>query len=147
MRWRDSGGIPDVRIIVLTTYSGDVQACALSRRAPRVTFLKNSLHKELLGAIRTVQPGEKNQTFRRTSLFKLAEHSAEESLSAAEVARPRLLAEGHTLRDSGAAPMTEDAVRGSQEHPLQVGTPRPHPRRDDRTQARDHRTLIHSKGC
>ncbi|HTG14024.1 MAG TPA: response regulator transcription factor, partial [Blastocatellia bacterium] len=105
------GESPDARIIVLTTYSGDVQALRAIKAGARAYLLKNSLHKELLGAIRAVYAGRK--TLSPEVSFELAEHSAEESLSAAEVRVLRLIAEGHTNKEIAAQlSMTEDAVKG-----------------------------------
>ena len=102
---------PDARIIVLTTYSGDVQALRALKAGARAYLLKNSLHKELLGAIRAVHAGRKTLTPEIS--FQLAEHSAEESLTAAEVRVLGLIAEGHTNKEIGALlSMTEDAVKG-----------------------------------
>ena len=105
------GESPDARIIVLTTYSGDVQALRAIKAGARAYLLKNSLSKELLGAIRAVHAGRK--TLSPEVSFQLAEHSAEESLSAAEVRVLRLIAEGHTNKEIAALlSMTEDAVKG-----------------------------------
>ena len=105
------GEFPDARIIVLTTYSGDVQALRAIKAGARAYLLKNSLSKELLGAIRAVHAGRK--TLSPEVSFELAEHSAEESLSAAEVRVLRLIAEGHTNKEIAALlSMTEDAVKG-----------------------------------
>ena len=105
------GEFPEARIIVLTTYSGDVQALRAIKAGARAYLLKNSLHKELLGAIRAVHAGRK--TLSPEVSFQLAEHSAEESLSAAEVRVLRLIAEGHSNKEIGAQlSMTEDAVKG-----------------------------------
>ena len=105
------GESPDARIIVLTTYSGDVQALRAIKAGARAYLLKNSLSKELLGAIRAVHSGRK--TLSPEVSFELAEHSAEESLSAAEVRVLRLIAEGHTNKEIAAQlSMTEDAVKG-----------------------------------
>ena len=105
------GEFSDARIIVLTTYSGDVQALRAIKAGARAYLLKNSLHKELLGAIRAVNAGRK--TLSPEVSFQLAEHSAEESLSAAEVRVLRLIAEGHSNKEIAALlSMTEDAVKG-----------------------------------
>jgi len=105
------GDFPDARIIVLTTYSGDVQALRAIKAGARAYLLKNTLHKELLDTIRVVHAGKK--TLSPDVSFELAEHSAEESLSAAEVRVLRLIAEGHTNKEIGALlSMTEDAVKG-----------------------------------
>src|SRR6476646_3392201 len=105
------GEFPDARIIVLTTYSGDVQALRAIKAGARAYLLKNSLHKELLGAIRAVHAGRK--TLSPEVSFQLAEHSAEESLTAAEVRVLRLIAEGNSNKEIAAQlSLTEDAVKG-----------------------------------
>src|SRR6201992_1545648 len=48
------GEFPDARIIVLTTYAGDVQALRALKAGARAYLLKDSLHKELLATIRAV---------------------------------------------------------------------------------------------
>jgi DNA-binding NarL/FixJ family response regulator len=105
------GEFPDARILVLTTYSGDVQALRALKAGARAYLLKNSLHKELLDVIRAVHAGRK--TLSPEVSFELAEHSAEESLSPAEVRVLRLIADGHTNKEIAALlSVTEDAVKG-----------------------------------
>src|SRR5215475_15083493 len=50
---------PGARIIVLTTYVGDVQVLRALRAGARGYLLKNSLHKELVETIRAVHAGRK----------------------------------------------------------------------------------------
>src|SRR5262250_2771652 len=45
---------PEARIIVLTTYTGDVQVLRALKAGARAYLLKNLLHKELLETIRAV---------------------------------------------------------------------------------------------
>src|SRR5580765_8393058 len=105
------GEFPEARIIVLTTYSGDVQATRALKAGARAYLLKNSLHKELLDTIRAVHAGRK--TLSPEVSFELAEHSAEELLSAAEVRVLRLIAEGNSNKEIAALlSLTEDAVKG-----------------------------------
>jgi DNA-binding NarL/FixJ family response regulator len=105
------GEFPDARIIVLTTYVGDVQAMRALQAGARAYLLKNSLHKELLNTIRAVHAGKKNLSPEVS--FELAEHAAEESLSPAEVRVLSLIAEGHTNKEiAGLLSVTEDAVKG-----------------------------------
>ena len=105
------GEFPDARIIVLTTYTGDVQAMRALQAGARAYLLKNSLHKELLDTIRAVHAGRK--TLSPEISFQLAEHSAEESLSAAEVRVLSLIAEGNSNKEIAARlSLTEDAVKG-----------------------------------
>src|SRR5271169_1242826 len=50
---------PEARIIVLTTYTGDVQILHALKAGARAYLLKNSLHKELLDTIRSVHAGKR----------------------------------------------------------------------------------------
>ena len=105
------GEFPDARIIVLTTYAGDVQALRAIKAGARAYLLKSSLHKELLDTIRAVHAGKKSLS--PEVAFGLAEHSAEESLSPAEVRVLSLIAEGKTNKEIAAQlSVTEDAVKG-----------------------------------
>jgi DNA-binding NarL/FixJ family response regulator len=105
------GEFPAARIIVLTTYAGDVQALRAIKAGARAYLLKNSLHKELLDTIRAVHAGKKSLS--PEVAFELAEHAAEESLSPAEVRVLSLIAEGKTNKEIGAQlSITEDAVKG-----------------------------------
>jgi DNA-binding NarL/FixJ family response regulator len=105
------GEFPEARIIVLTTYTGDVQATRALKAGARAYLLKNSLHKELLDTIRAVHAGRK--TLSPEVSFELAEHSAEELLSAAEVRVLRLIAEGNSNKEIAAlVSVTEDSVKG-----------------------------------
>ena len=54
------GEFPHARVIVLTTYTGDVQIVRALKAGAQGYLLKNLLHKELLDAIRTVHAGKKN---------------------------------------------------------------------------------------
>jgi DNA-binding NarL/FixJ family response regulator len=105
------GEFPDARIIVLTTYTGDVQATRALKAGARAYLLKNSLYKELLDTIRAVHAGRK--TLSPEVSFELAEHSAEELLSAVEVRVLRLIAEGNSNKEIAALlSATEDSVKG-----------------------------------
>src|SRR5262245_20528417 len=105
------GEFPEARIIVLTTYTGDVQAMRALKAGARAYLLKNSLHKELLDTIRAVHAGRK--TMSPEVSFELAEHAAEEALSPAEVRILQLIADGNTNKEIAAQlSVTEDAVKG-----------------------------------
>jgi len=105
------GEFADARIIVLTTYAGDVQARRALQAGARAYLLKNSLHKELLDTIRAVHAGRKNLSPEVS--FDLAEHAAEESLSPLEVRVLRLIAEGNSNKEIAARlSVTEDSVKG-----------------------------------
>ena len=105
------GEFPDAHIIVLTTYTGDVQARRALKAGARGYLLKNSLHRELLDTIRAVHAGRKALSTEIS--FDLAEHSAEDELSPAEVRVLLLIAEGKSNKQIAAElALTEDAVKG-----------------------------------
>lgn len=105
------GEFPDARIIVLTTYTGDVQARRALQAGARAYLLKNSLHKELLDTIRAVHAGRKNLSPEVS--FELAEHAAEDTLSPLEVRVLRLIADGNSNKEIAALlSVTEDSVKG-----------------------------------
>jgi DNA-binding NarL/FixJ family response regulator len=51
---------PDAKVIVLTTYTGDVQILRALKAGAQGYLLKNTLHKELLQTIRAVHAGKKS---------------------------------------------------------------------------------------
>jgi DNA-binding NarL/FixJ family response regulator len=105
------GEFPDARIIVLTTYTGDVQARRALQAGARAYLLKNSLHKELLNTIRAVHAGRKNLSPEVS--FDLAEHAAEDTLSPLEVRVLGLIAQGNSNKAIAALlSVTEDSVKG-----------------------------------
>jgi DNA-binding NarL/FixJ family response regulator len=77
------GEFPQARIIVLTTYQGDVQA-ARALRAGAVGYLvKSTLRKELLFTIRQVNEGRRHVPSDVARL--IAEHVADDALSMREI--------------------------------------------------------------
>src|SRR6202051_5200901 len=73
------GEFPEARIIVLTTYTGDVQVLRALKSGARGYLLKNSLHKELLDSIRAVHAGRR--TLSAEASFQLADHATDDALS------------------------------------------------------------------
>jgi DNA-binding NarL/FixJ family response regulator len=84
---------PEARIIVLTTYAGDVQILRALKAGARAYLLKNLLHKELLEAIRAVHSGKKSLS--PDASYQMAEHAIDETLTAAEMSVLRLIAAGN----------------------------------------------------
>ena len=58
------GEFPEARIIVLTTYAGDVQVLRALKAGARAYLLKGLLRKELLETIRAVHAGQKDDVSR-----------------------------------------------------------------------------------
>jgi len=105
------GEFPEARIIVLTTYTGDVQVLRALKAGARAYLLKNLLHKELLETIRAVHAGKK--TVSPEVSFQLAEHATDDALTPAEVRVLRLIAEGNANKEIAAQlSISEETVKG-----------------------------------
>ena len=87
---------PSARIIVLTTYAGDVLAQRALKAGAQAYMLKNLVDKELLETIRSVHRGMKK--VQSDVAIELANHTAEPSLSAREVEVLTLVAAGNSNR-------------------------------------------------
>jgi len=84
---------PEARIVVLTTYTGDIQILRALKAGARAYLLKSLLHKELLETIRAVHAGKK--TLSPEASFQLAEHLTDDALTPAEIKVLRLIAAGN----------------------------------------------------
>ena len=102
---------PDAKIVVLTTYSGDVQVLRALKAGARAYLVKNLLHKELLESIRAVHAGRKSLSSEAS--YELAEHATDDALTEAEVDVLRLIAAGNANKQIAAQlSITEDTVKG-----------------------------------
>jgi two-component system, NarL family, response regulator len=105
------GEFPEARIIVLTTYAGDVQVQRALKAGARGYLLKNSLHKELLETIRSVHAGKR--ALSTEASMQLAEHATDDALTPAEVRVLRLIAEGNANKEIAAQlSLSEETVKG-----------------------------------
>ena len=84
---------PDARIIVLTTYTGDVQVLRALKAGARAYILKGHVHRELLETIRAVHAGKKRIPLDIAA--QLAEHAADDELTPREIDVLRLIASGN----------------------------------------------------
>lgn len=85
---------PDARVIVLTTYRGDVQALSALAAGAQGYLLKSMMRAELLTAIREVVIGRR---WIPTSIARaLAEHVTDETLTSRELQVLDRVAEGRT---------------------------------------------------
>ena len=104
------GEFPDARIIVLTTYMGDVQVLRALKAGARGYLLKQSLNKELTDTIRAVHAGRK--VLSNEVSLQLAEHAGEDLLTPAEIRVLRLIAEGYANKEIGAAlAISEETIK------------------------------------
>src|SRR5438477_8464694 len=84
---------PSARVIVLTTYTGDVQVMRALKAGARGYLLKGHVRRELLDTIRAVHAGQKR--IPPEVAAELAEHTAEDDLSSREMDVLRLIANGN----------------------------------------------------
>ena len=88
---------PDARIIVLTTFEGDVEIQRALEAGARGYLLKSMPPKELLDGIRQVHAGKKR--IPAEIVAHLAEHLSDETLTTREVEVLRQVAGGNRNRD------------------------------------------------
>jgi DNA-binding NarL/FixJ family response regulator len=84
---------PDAKILVLSTYAGDVQVLRALKAGARGYLLKGDVRKELLAAIRTVHAGRKR--IPPEIAAELADHAADDQLSSREIEVLRLIGAGN----------------------------------------------------
>jgi DNA-binding NarL/FixJ family response regulator len=101
---------PDARIIVLTTYTGDVQMLRALRAGARGYLLKGNVPRELLDTIRAVHAGQKR--IPPEVAAELAEHAVGEELSSREISVLQLIASGNANKEiAGRLSIVEDTVK------------------------------------
>ena len=74
---------PDARIVVLTTYSGDVQAVRALKAKTSSYILKNIMQKDLAETIRSVHAGRKR--IPPEVAIEVAQHQADDALTRREI--------------------------------------------------------------
>lgn len=102
---------PEARIIVLTTYTGDVQVLRALKAGARGYLLKGLLRKELLETVRAVHAGRK--CIPPEIAAQIAEHAGDEALSVREIEVLRLIAGGNANKQiADQLSITEETVKG-----------------------------------
>jgi DNA-binding NarL/FixJ family response regulator len=105
------GEFPDARIIVLTTYKGDVQILRALKAGAQGYLLKNTFHKELIDTIRAVHAGKK--ALSPEASYEIAEHATDDALTPAEINVLRLIAAGNANKQiADQLSITEETVKG-----------------------------------
>ncbi len=84
---------PEARVIVLTTYSGDMRVSRALRGGARGYILKGNVHEELLSCIRAVHAGHKR--IPPDVATELAIHSMDDALTEREIDVLNLIAAGN----------------------------------------------------
>jgi DNA-binding NarL/FixJ family response regulator len=102
---------PDARIIVLTTYLGDVQALRALQAGASGYLLKGTLRRDLLDTIRSVHAGQRHVQSDVAS--ELAHHAADPRLTEREIEVLKLIAKGCSNKlVADRLEITEDTVKG-----------------------------------
>jgi DNA-binding NarL/FixJ family response regulator len=102
---------PEARIIILTTYKGDVQVLRALKAGARAYLLKGLLRKELLETIRAVHAGQKR--IPPEVAAELADHAIDDALTSREIDVLRLIAGGNANKlIADRLSITEETVKG-----------------------------------
>ena len=105
------GEFPEARIIVLTSYAGDVQISRALKAGARAYLLKSMLRKEMLDTIHAVHAGHKRLSSEVAA--EIAEHVTDDILTPREADVLRLIAAGNANKEIAALlALTEDTVKG-----------------------------------
>ena len=105
------GEFRDAKIIVLTTYKGDVQILRALKAGAQGYLLKNTIHKELVDTIRAVHAGKK--ALSPEASYEIAEHATDDALTPAEISVLRLIAAGNANKQiADQLSITEETVKG-----------------------------------
>jgi Response regulator containing a CheY-like receiver domain and an HTH DNA-binding domain len=104
------GEFPDAKIVVLTTYKGDVQILRSLKAGAQGYLLKNTFHKELVETIRAVHAGRK--ALSPEASYEIAEHATDDALTPAEISVLRLIAAGNANKQiADQLKITEETVK------------------------------------
>ena len=104
------GEFPDAKIVVLTTYQGDVQILRSLKAGAQGYLLKNTFHKELVETIRAVHAGRK--ALSPEASYEIAEHATDDALTPAEINVLRLIAAGNANKQiADQLTITEETVK------------------------------------
>lgn len=101
---------PEARILVLTTYAGDVQAVRALKAGATGYLLKSSLRTEMLDAIHNVHRGRRH--LQSDVAAEIALHVVDDSLTEREIAVLRLVANGKANKEIGRAlSLSEETIK------------------------------------
>ncbi len=120
------------RIIVLTTYLGDVQALRALKAGAMGYLMKATLRRDLLDTIRAVHAGQRRVPAEVAN--ELAQHAMDDSLTEREIEVLKQVAGGCSNKVvAERLKITEDTVqRPRAEHPVEAQCERSNTRGDDR---------------
>ena len=101
---------PDARIIILTTYAGDVRISRALKAGARGYLLKSLLRKELFDTIRAVHAGQKR--IPADLATQVADHVADDTLTLREIEVLKAIAAGNANKLIADQLSITEAVKG-----------------------------------
>ena len=105
------GEFPGARIIMLTTYAGDVLCKRAMQAGAQAYILKGNVRKDLVDTIRAVRAGKK--FIHAEVAAELASHAADDALSEREIEVLSLIAAGNSNKlVADQLAISEDTVKG-----------------------------------
>jgi len=105
------GEFPEARIVVLTTYAGDVQVMRALQAGAQGYLLKGLLRRELLDTIRAIHAGQKRLTSEIAA--GIAEHAMDSALTPREISVLKLIAGGNANKEIAIQlHISEESVKG-----------------------------------
>jgi len=109
---------PEARIVVLTTYTGDVQVKRALQAGAQGYLLKGLLRKELLETIRAVHSGQKRLS--AEIAVEIAQHAMDSALTPREISVLKLIAGGNANKEIAAQlHISEESAKGYVKNILQ----------------------------
>ena len=101
---------PQAKIVMLTTYAGDVQIIRALKAGAQAYLLKNALHRDLLETIRAVSSGRR--ALSPEVSHEIATHATDDLLTPAEINVLRLIAAGNANKEiADQLSVTEETVK------------------------------------
>ena len=133
---------PDARIVMLTTFEGDVEIQRALAAGARGYMLKNMPPKDLVDGVRQVHAGKKRIPHEIAA--QLAEHVSDEALTAREIDVLQHVAGGNRNRDIAEQPvhLGRDGEGPRQAHHGEAGRERSDGGGGDRGAPRHHPTVV-----
>jgi len=105
------GEFPEARVIILTTFKGDVYVLRALKAGARAYLLKNTVHKDLIDTIRAVHAGKK--ALSPEVSYQLAEHATDDALTPGEEEVLWLISAGNANKQiADQLSLSEETVKG-----------------------------------
>ena len=129
----------DAKVVVLTTYEGDVHILRALKFGAQGYLLKNTLHLELLQTIRAAHAGKRSLS--PEASFQVAQHVSDQTARRSRCVASHRRWEREQADRGSSCHYGGHREGASQEHSCETGRERPDARCDHRPQERNHRAV------